>query len=131
MRKFKGGATRNINDDKYDYEAFLSPLVMEEFAKYMHKHRLQDDDTLRDGDNWQKGIPKEVYMKSAWRHFMDMWKEHRGHKSRDGIKEAMCGLMFNIMGYFHEELREKRKNTIPPTLNKKDPYCSPQTTQNP
>ena len=104
-RYFKTGAYRDIEEDKLDYEGFLSPIVLKRFAKYMNKHRKQSDGTLRDSDNWQKGIPKEVYIKSAWRHFMDLWLEHRGHKSREGIEDALCAVMFNVMGYLHEHLK--------------------------
>lgn len=107
-RTFVTGAYRDSDDDKYDYEGFLSPLVLEAYAAYMHKHRTQSDGQMRDSDNWQRGIPPEQYMKSAWRHFMDLWKEHRGYPSRDGLDEALGGLLFNVMGYWHEHLRERR-----------------------
>ena len=109
IREFKSGATRDTNKDKLDYEGFLNPLVLEIFAKYMHKHRIQPDGNLRDSDNWQKGMPKEVYIKSAWRHFMDWWMEHRGHESRDGLEAALCGILFNTMGYMLELLKEEGK----------------------
>ena len=111
MRYFKSGASKDDDELKYDYEGFLSPLVLERFAEYMTKHRKQVDGKLRDSDNWQKGISKEVYIKSAWRHFLDWWKEHRGFNSRDGIEEAVCGLLFNVMGYYHEYLKGKNINT--------------------
>src|SRR5580698_7792736 len=63
FRTFETGATRNLDASKYDYEGFLSPLVMERFGQYMHKHRVQADGSLRDSDNWQKGIPLQAYMK--------------------------------------------------------------------
>lgn len=107
IRKFETGATRDIDINKNDYEGFLSPLVIERYGNYMTKHRKQSDGLLRDSDNWQKGIPKEAYIKSAWRHFIDWWKEHRGFRSREGIEDALCALMFNIMGYLHEYLKEK------------------------
>lgn len=107
MRHFETGATRNNDDDKYDYEAFLSPLVLERYAAYMHKHRKQDDGQLRDGDNWQKGIPQDAYMKSAWRHMIDWWREHRGLPSREGLEDALCAVIFNAMGYLHEHLKSK------------------------
>ena len=106
MRKFITGATRDSEEGKLDYEGFLSPAVLKAYAEYMNKHRIQSDH-VRDSDDWQKGIPKEVYMKSAWRHFFDWWLEHRGHKSRDGLKDALCGLLFNAMGYLHELLKEE------------------------
>ena len=108
-RYFKTGAYRDTDENKNDYDGFLSPLVIESFGNYMNRHRNQSDGKVRDSDDWQKGIPKDQYIKSAWRHFLDWWKEHRGLKSRDGIDEAICGLLFNIMGYYHEHLKEKQK----------------------
>ncbi len=106
MRIFKSGATRDTEDGKFDYEGFLSPVVLERFGRYMHKHREQADGKLRPSDNWQKGIPREAYIKSMFRHFMDLWKEHRGYPSRDGIEDALCGIIFNAMGYLFEYMRE-------------------------
>jgi len=103
-RYFEGGAYRDTDEGKFDYEGFLSPTVLQAFAAYMHKHRLQSDGVMRASDNWQNGIPLDQYMKSAWRHFMDLWLEHRDYKSRDGIEEALGALLFNIMGYWHELL---------------------------
>lgn len=109
MRKFDTGATRDTDENKLDYEGFLSPLSLERFAEYMNENRIQADGQLRCSDNWQKGIPKDAYMKSAFRHFMAWWKEHRGYKTTDGIEKNMCGLIFNVMGYLHEELINKIK----------------------
>ena len=108
MREFKTGATRNNDDENLDYEGFLSPLALKAFAEYMHKHRLQADGKLRPSDNWQKGIPKDAYMKSGSRHYMDWWSEHRGWGSREGMNDALCGLLFNVFGYLHEIEKEKR-----------------------
>ena len=108
MRVFKTGATRDTDDRKCDYEGFLSPLVIERFGEYMNKHREQSDGKPRGSDNWQKGIPKDVYMKSAWRHFMDWWKEHRKIKSKEGVEDAICAVIFNAQGYLHELLKEKK-----------------------
>ena len=114
MRKFETGATRNSDEGKLDFEGFLSPLVMERYGEYMNKHRYQADGTKRDSDNWQKGIPQTAYMKSGFRHFFDWWKEHRGIPTKDGIEEAMMALLFNVMGYAHEYLKNK------PMV---EPYC--------
>jgi hypothetical protein len=107
MRKFDTGATRDDEDTKPDYEGFLSPLVLQGFGRYMHKHRTQGDGDLRGSDNWQKGMPLDCYIKSAWRHFLDWWLEHRGGTSRAGLEDALYGLMFNVMGYLHVTLKEK------------------------
>jgi len=109
IRTFETGATRDTEEGKLDYEGFLSPIVLEKFAEYMNRHRKQSDAQLRDSDNWQKGIPIVTYMKSLFRHFMDLWKEHRGYRSRDGIEDALCGIIFNAMGYLFEILSDERK----------------------
>src|SRR3990167_1744155 len=105
MRVFDTGATRNDDIEQPDPEGFLSPLVIGRYSDYMHKHRVQSDGTIRDSDNWQRGMPLNSFMKSGFRHFLDWWLEHRGHKSREGLEDALCGLMFNCMGYLHEFLK--------------------------
>lgn len=107
MRKFETGATRDTDKDKADYEGFLSPLVIEEFGRYMLTHQVQADGKLRASDNWQKGIPLDVYIKSMWRHFLDLWKWHRGFPSRESFKAALCGILFNVMGYLHTILADE------------------------
>lgn len=84
------------------------PLVLTSFGNYMLKHQYQSDGSLRSSDNWKKGIPKEAYMKSLWRHFHDLWMEHNGYKSREGIEDALCAILFNSMGYLHEVLMDKQ-----------------------
>ena len=119
MRNFDTGATRDSETGKNDYEGFYSPLVIEAFGNYMNKHRIQADGKLRDSDNWQKGIPKDAYMKSLWRHFLDAWFIHRGYKRTDKqteeelkMVEVLCAILFNVQGYLFEILKEK-KDTRP------------------
>ena len=107
IRTFDSGATRDADTGKFDYEGYLSPLVMERFGEYMTKHRIQSNGTVRASDNWQKGIPADQYIKSAWRHLIDWWREHRGYPSREGLEDALCGLLFNVQGYLHEHLKRK------------------------
>jgi hypothetical protein len=109
MRTFKTGATRDTDTGKHDPEGFLHPLVLNRFNEYMHQNRVQKDGSLRDSDNWQKGIPRTAYVKSMWRHFHDVWLWHRGygHKSKEAVEVALCGLMFNAMGLLFEILRER------------------------
>lgn len=111
IRTFETGATRDTDINKLDFEGFFSYPVLLRYAEYMNKHRIQPDGKLRESDNWQKGIPKDAYMKSMFRHFMDVWAEHRGFESRDGIEEALCAVIFNTMGYLHEILKEKHEKT--------------------
>lgn len=109
IRTFSTGATRDTDLNKLDYEGFLSSLVLERYAEYLNKHRVQSDGQLRDSDNWQKGIPKDIYIKSAWRHFMAFWKVHRGYKDESWIEDSICAVLFNCMGYLHEHLKEKNE----------------------
>lgn len=108
MRQFTTGATRDTDKDKLDFEGFLSPAVLQRYAEFMHKNRVQADGNLRGSDNWQKGIPKDAYMKSLTRHFMDVWLSHRGEEGRDDIETALCAVMFNSMGLLFELLKEKK-----------------------
>jgi hypothetical protein len=104
-RTFDTGATRDTDEGKLDPEGFLSPLVIRRFSEYMHDHRVQSDGALRDSGNWQRGIPKDAYMKSMWRHFLDVWAGHRGYNWTDQ-EEALCALLFNVQGMLFEVLRE-------------------------
>jgi len=104
IRQFETGATRDLDDDKLDYEGFLSPIVLRRFAEYMHEHR-KTAAGLRDSDNWQKGIPLDVYMKSLTRHFIEMWLMHRGEEPLDYMDDTICAIMFNAMGYLHVWLK--------------------------
>jgi hypothetical protein len=119
MRNFDTGATRDTDTGKLDYEGFLCPLVLEEYARYMNKHRIQADGNVRDSDNWQKGIPMKVYVKSCWRHFHQIWKLHRGIPTFDEkgnpvtMKEACCAVLFNVMGYLHEFIKAERPVETP------------------
>lgn len=116
VRKFETGATRNADSEKYDYEAFFSPIVLERRAAYMHKNRVQPDGSLRDGDNWQQGIPLSAYAKSEARHHQEFHKLHRGYPAFDekgnpvDMEEAICALMFNLEGYLFELLKAKQKS---------------------
>lgn len=111
IRTFATGANRNAAEGKYDFEGFLSPLVVTRFGQYMNKHRYLADGTLRDSDNWQKGLPRDVYIKSAWRHFVDWWATHRDvgefNEFENEDEDTLCALMFNTMGYLHEILKER------------------------
>lgn len=104
MREFKTGATRDTDEGKLDYEGFISPVVLERYAQYMHEHQVQADGKLRDSDNWQKGMPRKAYIKSLWRHFMDVWKIMRGYEVDVDIEDALCAMLFNVMGLMHEIL---------------------------
>lgn len=115
-RKFESGATRNSDVGKLAYEGFLSPAVLRRFAEFMHKHRHQADGTLRAPDNWQQGIPFDVYMDSLIRHVMAIWLIHRGHDdvvdergASVNMQDELCAVMFNAMGALFEDLGGKQR----------------------
>jgi hypothetical protein len=60
IRNFETGATRNLDNNKFDYEGFLCPLVIEEFGAYMNSHRLQKDGTLREINAMHKKISEII-----------------------------------------------------------------------
>jgi hypothetical protein len=109
IRTFSSGATRDTDEGKLDFEGFFSPLALVEYAKYMHKHRLQPDGELRDSDNWQKGIPEKELVKSLIRHVMDVWLLYRDYKgvATQDKKEAICGVIFNAMALLHEQAKKQ------------------------
>lgn len=107
MKEFETGATRNDDSEKIDPEGFLSPLAIKRYSQYLQKHRIQADGKVRDSDNWQKGIPKDRYMKSLHRHVLDLWLAHRGWPHDEDIEDSLAAVIFNAQGYLHELLKEK------------------------
>lgn len=110
VRHFTSGATRDVSDNKPDYEGFIHPLVLIRYGQYMHKHRHLPDGSLRASDNWQKGIPQAQYMKSLLRHVMDAWVIMRGHPEKAverDLEEVLCAVIFNAMGLLHEVLLKR------------------------
>ena len=107
IRKFKSGADRDLDDGKLDFEGFISPLVLKRFGEYMHFHRTRKDGTYRESDNWQKGISRDAYIKSAYRHFQDWHLHHRdfSKQAKEDLETALCALLFNVAGYLFEELK--------------------------
>jgi hypothetical protein len=104
VRVFESGASRDSDEDKLDYEGFFSPFVLTRRAEYMHKHRIHSDGSLRDSDNWQKGIPVDQYMKSLIRHVMEAWAAHRSGDVKV-LEEALCAIGFNSDGALSELLK--------------------------
>jgi len=108
MRTFGSGATRGADSEKLDYEGFLSPFALQRYCEYLHDHRVQADGQLRDSDNWQKGIPRDVYFKSLLRHVFEAWMAHRDKSlDRQLLQDAISGIIFNALGYLHEDLKDE------------------------
>jgi hypothetical protein len=132
MREYDTGATRNNVEDKPNYEGFLSPLVIKEFGRYMHRHRHQADGNLRDGDNWQKGMPTDDYIDSLLRHVLDVWLHHRGYpeQAEEDLKEALCAIIFNTQGYLLNTLLEGMEPKTAPEQWVYDWVCAICNTKN-
>jgi hypothetical protein len=114
---FETGATRSSSEDRYDPEGYMSPLVEERFSNYMLKHQYQADGTKRDSDNWQKGMPRETYMKGMKRHVLHLWLRHRGWTTDDPnagatIEEDLCAIIFNAQGYLHDILAQRQLQPV-------------------
>ncbi len=114
MRTFDTGATRSDDAVRDDPEGYMSPIVIERFCQFMTKHREQEDGSVREGDNWQKGMPLAAYMKGLWRHMLHAWTRHRGHKVKDklaaaDIEEDLCAILFNAHGYLFEMLKKQER----------------------
>lgn len=119
VRTFVTGATRDSGEGKLPY-GFESPLVDRRYAEYMNTHRVQSDGGLRDPDNWQNGMSREVYMDSLHRHYQDLrllWAIQRHKNGVDieaheaqlsgsdvDIETALCAILFNVKGLLFEVL---------------------------
>ena len=117
LRNFDTGAIRDNDDSKINYQGALSPLVLEAYGAYIQKHSLLPDGTRRNNKNWQNlfGTHEEhrqVCIESAWRHFIDLLMEHDGYDSRDGLDEAIGGLLFNIQAYWFSVLKERKGGRV-------------------
>jgi hypothetical protein len=117
IRKFDTGGTRDTDEGKLDYEGFLSPLVLQAYARYLQKHRVQSDGQLRTSDNWQKLFGDkhtDVCMKSLMRHVIDLWTIHRGFKPRIEkgevvmIEDTLSAIIFNASAYLFKLEKDKQ-----------------------
>ena len=105
-REFSTGANRDTADGKLEYLGFLCPLTLKRFAKYMHQHRTLADGSVRDSDNWKKGMPLDVYHHSLLRHVMDVWLHYDDHgdAATEDLQDSLCAVIFNAQGLLRELL---------------------------
>lgn len=118
VRQFDTGATRDTDQGKLAYEGFESPFVTKRFAEYMHEHRIQSDGTLRDPDNWQRGIPIEAYVDSLVRHVEEFKQSNRSPDETCEFKaweDMLCAIRFNVNGLLYETLQERGAGGKRPT----------------
>jgi len=127
ITSYETGATRSKRTHKFDYTGFTSPLAINIFANYMHKHRLQSDGKLRDSDNWKKGIPNKDCLESLDRHVRSIIAISQGIKcinADDGEEETMedvlCAARFNIDCILHNTAVEDGRSICHGVLDKGD-----------
>lgn len=106
MRVFETGASRDTDEGKLKYHRFLSPAVLRRYCEYLEKHRVCADGSLRDPDNWKKGIGQDVYVESLLRHAFEAWQQWE----QDGVmsQDTLCAILFNTMGYLFEDIKKGR-----------------------
>lgn len=106
LRQWPSGAVRDQADDKPEYGGYLSPQVIACYGRYMLRHQRLPTGGQRSSRNWQRGIPREAYLQSLLRHVVDVWLQHEGHptEAREGLADALCGILFNASGYLYEVL---------------------------
>jgi len=75
----------------------------------MHEKRHLPDGTLRDPDNWTKGMPRLVYLDSLLRHVESIRLHLEGHgaSAAEPPLPALCAIIFNAMGLMLEILLER------------------------
>ena len=114
IRTFSSGGTRDTVEGKLSYVKALSPIVLQRYVQYLDAHRSQPDGSMRDFDNWKKGLPKEAYLDGLGRHFIAVWLLEHGFPALDNhgsvtLEDSLCAIIFNAMGRLHELLKEKEK----------------------
>lgn len=94
-RTFETGAIRDSNEGKPRPD-LISPYFTERLG-----YRLAEGAKKYGANNWQKGIPDEVFLESLERHLVayKMGKKDEDHEA---------AIAFNIMGIIHnQEVRKK------------------------
>jgi hypothetical protein len=106
MRVFNSGATRDDNIGKLDYVRGLSAQVQQRYLEYLSAHRKQKDGSLRDFDNWKKGIDADAYRESLLRHAHDAERASMGLPVPDdaSLQDLLCSVLFNASGWLFELL---------------------------
>ena len=104
VRVFETGATRDTEEGKLDYVGFLSPWALQRFAEYMDFHAQMADGSRRSSDNWKRGFPQDVLVKSLLRHVMAVWMDHEYGLGidQDEFESDLCGVIFNAQALLHQ-----------------------------
>ena len=111
-RTFATGATRDSNKDKLAYDQGLSVQVLQTYMAYLSKHRVMKDGSLRDWNNWKRGISVEAYRESLMRHTIDAIRKSHGLPLREesDLRDLLCAVIFNASGWLFELLVAESNN---------------------
>lgn len=121
MVKYSSEAYRSSNRGRPNYFGCISAWTLKFFGRYMAKHQVMADGTLRDAHNWKQGMPPDRYAESLSRHYVELsevWDriflyDERTDENIAALEEAMGGVMFNICGLIHEWERGKEAKPQP------------------
>ena len=110
IRTFESGATRDTVEGKLSYRRGLSAIVLRRYLQYLAKHRKQPDGSMREFDNWKKGMDFDVYLDSLLRHDIDLGIMAEGFVAEDNrgqcdIEDLLCAIIFNASGALYELLK--------------------------
>ncbi len=117
-REFETGANRNGADGKLHPYGFRNPLCEHSFYKYMDIHRVLEDGSLREPDNWWKGWDRKVSLDSMVRHVKDLENIHAGYfVYKEKIEGGELTYVFyneptNIPAHWHRVTEEEACNAI-------------------
>jgi hypothetical protein len=105
-RTFASGATRDTANGKLELHRYFSPKCVRRFAEYMQQHQIDSNGNYRPGNNWQKGMPREVFVASMFRHFLEVWErwDDIGGLDNPTTEDALCAIIFNAQGLLLELL---------------------------
>ena len=125
MRTFKTGATRDDNTHKLNHVRGLSTQVQQRYLEYLGVHRLQKDGSLRDWDNWKRGIDVNDYRESLLRHANDAVRASMGLPVPENasLEDLLCAIRFNADGWLFELLAAKSGNRELSDIPVMQPIC--------
>lgn len=100
IRTFETGATRDTTNGKLSYVKALCPIVLTRYVEYIREHRKLPDGSMREFDNWKRGIPSNVCLDSEGRHFLADWLLSEGYSVNDNHgpvneEDTLCAILFN------------------------------------
>lgn len=99
------GATRDTSANKPEYHRYFSPKTFERFGRFMLEHQIDSKGNYRPGNNWQKGMPREWFVSSLFRHYVEVWQRFEdGTLEGKEAEDALCALIFNAQGLLLELL---------------------------